>query len=76
MSKSALPSDVDHWRTAVVLALTKDSAEIGFADRSLGSLPLQEMRWARRFNKQNGLARARNSRLMSWKLETLSSSKR
>ena len=53
MSKFALPSDVDHWRTAVVLALTKDSAEIGFADRSLGSLPLQEMRWARRFNKQN-----------------------
>ena len=53
MSKFALPSDVDHWRTAVVLALTKDSAEIGFADRSLGVLPLQEMRWARRFDKQD-----------------------
>ena len=53
MSKFALPSDVDHWRTAVVLALTKDTAEIGFADRSLGSLPLQEMRWARRFDEQN-----------------------
>ena len=36
MSKFALPLDVDHWRTAIVLALTKDSAEIGFADRSLG----------------------------------------
>ena len=53
MSKFTLPSDVDHWRTAVVLALTKNSAEIGFADRSLGSLPLQEMRWARRFDEQN-----------------------
>ena len=53
MSKHGLPSDVDQWRTAVVLALTDTSAEIGFADKSFGAIPLQEMRWARRFNEKN-----------------------
>lgn len=52
MAKHRLPSDVDQWRTAVVLALTGTSAEIGFADKSFGAIPLQEMRWARRFDEK------------------------
>ena len=71
MSKFALPSDVDHWRTAVVLALQK----------IVRKLVLQTGRWASyRCRKcaghadlmsRTGLARARNSRLMCWKSETL-----
>jgi len=53
MSRHALPGDVDQWRTAVVLTLAKDGAEIGFADGSMGVVPLQEMRWARRFDKKD-----------------------
>ncbi|MGB0629548.1 MAG: penicillin-binding protein 1A [Alphaproteobacteria bacterium] len=53
MSKHALPSDVIQWKTAVVLALSNDSAEIGFADNKSGVVPLQEMRWARRFDDKD-----------------------
>jgi penicillin-binding protein 1A len=36
------------WRPAAVLSLHAERAEIGFADGSRGTIPFDEMRWARR----------------------------
>ncbi len=42
------PADLDEgWRLAVVLELTDAYADIGFADRSRGKLPLYALEWAR-----------------------------
>jgi penicillin-binding protein 1A len=37
-----------HWTLAAVLSLGADGASIGFADDSRGTIPFEEMRWARR----------------------------
>ncbi len=41
------PPGLDEWRLAAVLALSKDTAKIGFADGNSGTIPLAEARWAR-----------------------------
>ncbi|MGJ3231536.1 MAG: penicillin-binding protein 1A [Oceanicaulis sp.] len=42
------PADIDEgWRLAVVLELTDGYADIGFADRSRGKIPLYALEWAR-----------------------------
>ena len=42
------PADIaDAWRMALVLELTEDYADIGFADRSRGRIPLYALEWAR-----------------------------
>ncbi|XBQ15540.1 MAG: penicillin-binding protein 1A [Oceanicaulis sp.] len=42
------PADIDEgWTLAVVLELTEAYADIGFADRSRGKIPLYALRWAR-----------------------------
>ncbi|MEE2998240.1 MAG: transglycosylase domain-containing protein, partial [Pseudomonadota bacterium] len=53
MAKYALPADVEHWKTAVVLSLTAASAQIGFADKSIGVMPFGAMRWARVFDEKD-----------------------
>ena len=40
------------WRTAVVLVIEELGAKIGFADGSLGVIPLKELRWARPWKKK------------------------
>ncbi|MFW5660976.1 MAG: penicillin-binding protein 1A [Oceanicaulis sp.] len=46
------PADIDDgWRLAVVLELTDAYADIGFADRSRGKIPLYALEWARRPNR-------------------------
>lgn len=41
------PDGLGDWRLAMVLNLDADAAWIGFADGSLGKIPLGKMRWAR-----------------------------
>ncbi len=41
------PDGLGDWRLAMVLNLEADAAWIGFADGSLGKIPLGKMRWAR-----------------------------
>ena len=43
------------WRTALVLRLANDSVELGFADNSKGTLPFEEMRWARKPEREQRL---------------------
>ncbi|MCA0450194.1 MAG: transglycosylase domain-containing protein, partial [Proteobacteria bacterium] len=43
------------WRTALVLRLANDSVELGFADNSKGALPFEEMRWARKPEREQRL---------------------
>jgi penicillin-binding protein 1A len=40
------------WQVALVRGLAGDAAEIAFADGTTGSLPVEEMRWARRTEKE------------------------
>jgi penicillin-binding protein 1A len=47
LAKVAPPAGLGQWRLAVVLAVAKKEARIGFADSSLGAIPLGELRWAR-----------------------------
>ena len=53
MSKFALPSDVDHWRTAVVLALQKIVRKLVLQTGRWAHYRCRKCAWARRFNKQN-----------------------
>ncbi len=43
------------WRTALVLRLSNDAVELGFADNSRGTLPFEEMRWARKPEREQRL---------------------
>lgn len=51
MGKYPLPSDVVDWRQAVVLDVTAAAVKIGFADGTAGTIPVDEMRWARPVDK-------------------------
>jgi len=41
------PTDLYHWRLAVVLSAEDKEARIGFADKAEGAMPLAELKWAR-----------------------------
>ncbi len=41
------PPGIGSWRMALVLYLTDDAADIGFADGTGGTIPLTELTWAR-----------------------------
>jgi len=43
------------WRTALVLRLANDSVDLGFADNTKGALPFEEMRWARKPEREQRL---------------------
>jgi penicillin-binding protein 1A len=42
------PTDLYQWRMAVVLTAEDKSARIGFADKTEGTIPLAELKWARK----------------------------
>jgi penicillin-binding protein 1A len=46
------------WQVAVVRGLANDGAELGFVDGSAGTLPIEEMRWARRTEKEQRVGAA------------------
>ena len=50
LAEVAFPSDVTEWRTAMVLEAVDASAKIGFADGTVGTVPLSELRWARKID--------------------------
>ncbi|MAP24387.1 MAG: penicillin-binding protein [Rickettsiales bacterium] len=41
------PLYVESWRLAVVLSTSKDKATIGFKDKTIGTIPLHSLKWAR-----------------------------
>ncbi len=43
----APPADLYDWRLAAVLSADDKEAKIGFADKSEGTMPLAELKWAR-----------------------------
>jgi len=48
----AAPADLDaEWTKAVVLSMSRESAQLGLADGSEARLPLSGMSWARRFSR-------------------------
>ena len=49
----APPAGIRDWRLAVALEVAADGAKLGFADGSLGDLPLAELKWARPSLGQN-----------------------
>ncbi|MBL8834381.1 MAG: penicillin-binding protein 1A [Rhodospirillales bacterium] len=46
------------WQVALVRSLASDAAEIAFADGSTGTLPVEELRWARRTEKEQRVGAA------------------
>ena len=46
---------LDTWRLALVVVVKRGQAQIGFADGSLGTIPLSELRWARAWKKDQRL---------------------
>ena len=48
-----LSDDLAPWRPAVVLSVDDASAQIGFADRTEGVVPLEQMAWAREYISAN-----------------------
>jgi penicillin-binding protein 1A len=46
------------WQVALVRATLADAAELAFADGSSGTLPIEEMRWARRTEKDQRVGAA------------------
>lgn len=48
-----LAEDLAPWRPALVLAVTKDRAKIGFADGSQGDVRLETLAWARTYKEAN-----------------------
>jgi penicillin-binding protein 1A len=49
------PQGGEPWQLAAVLALTEQSALIGFADNRTGSIPWSELRWARPWMKDQAV---------------------
>ena len=48
LESAPFPADVPEWNVAVVLKTGDEAAEIGLRDGSLGTIPVAELRWARR----------------------------
>ncbi len=42
-----VPGMLPSWRRAVVTELTADAVRVGFADRSSGIIPIEDLKWAR-----------------------------
>ena len=55
LARLQAPPGIGQWRMAVVLAVDKAGADIGFADETRGRIPLAEMKWARPWKKEQRL---------------------
>ena len=55
LARLQAPPGIGEWRMAVVLALDKAGADIGFADETRGRIPLAELKWARPWKKEQRL---------------------
>ncbi len=51
LAKVPPPSGIGTWRLALVLDVTAEAADIGFADGFGGSIPLSELTWAREWKE-------------------------
>jgi len=49
LSRIALPPGIGEWRMAVTMSVNADGATIGFADASVGHIPFEQMKWARKW---------------------------
>jgi len=47
LAEIELPRGLEPWRMSVVLGVDDAGADLGFADRSRGRIPLAELKWAR-----------------------------
>jgi penicillin-binding protein 1A len=50
-----IPGDIAPWRSALVLSLDDASATVGFPDKTVGSIALDDMKWARRYISEKAL---------------------
>jgi penicillin-binding protein 1A len=55
LARLQAPPAIGGWRMAVVLAVDKAGADIGFADETGGRIPLAELKWARPWKKEQRL---------------------
>src|SRR5690606_31699094 len=55
------PAGLGDWKLAVVLEVKGDSARIGLADGSTGTIPFAEMKWARPWRPGQRVGPAPNS---------------
>ena len=55
LARLQAPPGIGEWRMAVVLAVDKAAADIGFADETRGRIPLAELKWARPWKKEQRL---------------------
>ncbi|MCH7693606.1 MAG: penicillin-binding protein 1A [Proteobacteria bacterium] len=55
LARLQAPPGIGEWRMAVVLALDKAGADIGFADETRGRIPLAGLKWARPWQKEQRL---------------------
>ena len=51
------PPGLGSWRLAAVLAVAADAVEVGFTDRDRGTIPFEEMTWARPWLKNQRFGR-------------------
>ncbi len=58
LSRIALPPGIGDWRMAVTMSVDGKAATIGFADGGVGSVPFEQMKWARKWlpNQSYGAA--------------------
>ncbi|MCH8836145.1 MAG: penicillin-binding protein, partial [Proteobacteria bacterium] len=55
LARLQAPPGIGQWRMAVVLAVDKAGADIGFADETRGRIPLAGLKWARPWTKEQRL---------------------
>lgn len=54
------PASIEHWQTAVVIGGNDKLARIGLKDGSEGTIPIEEMKWARKHLSANSMGPAVN----------------
>ena len=48
LNQFKMPKGVQNWQLAIILALDKHTAHIGFKDGNVGEIPMPELWWARK----------------------------
>ena len=55
LSALPFPNDIIGWRPAAVYRIDSEKARVAFSDGSRGTIPVEELRWARRIGKNGKL---------------------